>query len=117
MPAIEINLTIPANKNVDDRALKSFIKVFENPTANEESEDYVPPNPPQNPDAGVSDKEWLVLWLRKQLVAVINEGRRRIRVENIPQTDDPDVADMPPRKPTTPGTGGTPMDVRVKDVL
>ena len=74
MTEITINLRIKAGKNDKNRAVKAFVRVHPNRTADPNSIDFVPPDPPRRPDPGVNDREWMKRWLRKQLNTTINQG-------------------------------------------
>lgn len=94
MAAIPINLTIPANKNLDDEALNAFLLVHPNETANPASRFFVPANPPSQPEDGVDDEEWMKIWTQGQLNDTINVGiERGFQIENQPPAFDPDIVE------------------------
>lgn len=75
MAAIPINLTVSANKNVNDEALNGFLRIYPNNTADPTSPDYVPPGPPGPPVAGMSDEDWMEERTRQWLNDIINVGQ------------------------------------------
>lgn len=83
MAAIPINLTIPANKNLNDEAELAFVKVFPNNTADPADPSHVPPN-------GLSNSEWVAERTRQWLNDIINSGKRQVFDEGAP-ADDPDI--------------------------
>ena len=92
MAAIPINLTIPANKNLADKALIGFLSIHPNLTADPTSSTYVPPNPPSRPDAGIDDKAWMEDWTRGILNDEINRGELQVFLESNPAPPiDPDI--------------------------
>lgn len=89
MAAIPINLTIPANKNLNDEAELAFVKVFPNTTADPASPDFVDP---PGPSVGLTDAEWVAERTRQWLNDIINTGKRRVFDEGAP-ADDPDIVE------------------------
>ena len=94
MAAIPINLTIPANKNLADKALLGFLEIHPNLTADPTSPTYLPPNPPSRPNPGMDDEDWMEQWTRDVLNAEINRGETAIFTrENPTPPTDPDIVE------------------------
>lgn len=92
MAAIPINLTIQANKNINDEALNGFLRIYPNNTADPTSPDFVPPNPPSRPDPGMDDEDWVEERTRQWLNDIINVGQGQEFDDTRPPAD-PDIVE------------------------
>jgi hypothetical protein len=90
MAAIPINLTVAANKNVNDEAINGFIRIYPNLTADPTSPDFVP-GVGQAPD-GISDEEWMEERTRQWLNDIINVGQGQEFDDTRPPAD-PDIVE------------------------
>ena len=87
MPDITFTLKIRAAKNDKGAAVKAFVRVHPNTTADPLSPDYV--------EGGLTDRKWMQRWTRKQLNEAINEGIGLLDQEAnyTPPAKDPDIVE------------------------
>jgi hypothetical protein len=90
MAAIPINLTVSANKNVNDEAINGFLRIYPNNTADPTSPDFVP-GVGQSPD-GISDDAWMEERTRQWLNDIINVGQGQEFDDTRPPAD-PDIVE------------------------
>lgn len=90
MAAIPINLTVSANKNVNDEALLGFLRIYPNTTDDPTSPDFVP-GQGGSPD-GISDEEWMEERTRQWLNDIINVGQGQEFDDTRPPAD-PDIVE------------------------
>ncbi len=90
MAAIPINLTVSANKNVNNEAMDGFLRIYPNLTADPSNPDFVD-NPGAAPD-GISDEAWMEERTRQWLNRVINSGQAQMFDDGRPPGD-PDIVE------------------------
>lgn len=90
MPRIRIRIRIPAPKNQNNEALRRFLSIYPNNTADEGHVDFIAPN-------GLTDEEWMEERTRRWVNEIINTGALREHEAKRPADDDSVVERDPER--------------------